>query len=78
MPVDPPEVKQMEFLRKSDATYSGAAIIEFSSFETLKKGMEIDGRETKGMVIWAVEDKGIHTSLYCIIYFIYFKMEFGR
>ena len=59
MPVAASEVKAMEFLKKSDATYSGACVIELSSFENLKKAMEVDGREIKGMVIWAVEDKGM-------------------
>jgi len=62
MPVQPSEIKAIEFLKRSDSTFSGACVVELGSFESLKKAIEIDGREVKGMVIWAVKDEdGIRT-----------------
>ena len=58
MPVQPSEIKAIEFLKRSDSTFSGACVVELGSFESLKKAIEIDGREIKGMVIWAVKDEG--------------------
>ena len=61
MPVQPSEIKAIEFLKRSDSTFSGACVVELGSFESLKKAIEIDGREIKGMVIWAVKDEGKKT-----------------
>jgi len=65
-PVKPLDIVAIEFLTKNEKTQkAGAAVVELSTFESLDKAAEIDGREMGGMVIWATKDKdGIRTLSY--------------
>ena len=59
-PVKPLDIVAIEFLTKNEKTQkAGAAVVELSTFESLDKAAEIDGREMGGMVIWATKDKGM-------------------
>lgn len=63
VPVSPSEIKAIEFLKKVDNTTPvGACVVEFASYEALTKAIAMDGRDLRGMAIWAVKDvDGIRT-----------------
>jgi len=63
IPVIPSEIKAIEFLKKVDnVTQVGAAVVQLASYDSLSKAVAMDGRDLRGMAIWAVRDvDGIRT-----------------
>jgi hypothetical protein len=53
----------IEFLKKEfDNSPSGCCVVQFSTYEALTKAIAMDGRELRGMALWAVKDiDGIRT-----------------
>ena len=63
IPVAPSEISAIEFLKKVDnLTPVGAAVVVLNSYESLTKAVGMEGRDLRGMQIWAVKDvDGIRT-----------------
>ena len=56
------EIVAIEFLKRVDNVQVGACVVEFSNYESLNKSVAMDGRDLRGMAIWAVKDvDGIRT-----------------
>jgi len=63
IPVAPSDISAIEFLKKVDnRTPVGAAVVVLNSYESLTKAVGMEGRDLRGMQIWAVKDvDGIRT-----------------
>ncbi|CBY21369.1 unnamed protein product [Oikopleura dioica] len=56
IPVLPTEIKAIEFLKKTDMSPAGAAVVVLASYEGMSKAALADGRELRGHNLWAVKD----------------------
>ena len=56
IPVQPTEIKAIEFLKKTDMTPAGAAVVVLASYSGMSKAALADGRELRGHNLWAVKD----------------------